>query len=81
MFWRVAHNIAQADLIYDEHRDITSLTKAFYEMMAQLLFLPNSPTLMNAGTPIQQLSACFVLPLDDDMASIFETLKKCGPHP
>lgn len=78
MFWRVAHNIAQADLIYDEHRDITSLTKAFYEMMAQLLFLPNSPTLMNAGTPIQQLSACFVLPLDDDMASIFETLKNAA---
>lgn len=78
MFWRVAQNIAQADLIYDKHRDITPITATFYEMMAQLLFLPNSPTLMNAGTALQQLSACFVLPIDDDMGSIFETLKNAA---
>ncbi len=78
MFWRVAYNIAQADLIYDRQKDINQVATAFYEMMAQLLFLPNSPTLMNAGTALQQLSACFVLPIEDDMESIFETLKNAA---
>ncbi|HEC75877.1 MAG TPA: vitamin B12-dependent ribonucleotide reductase [Thermoplasmatales archaeon] len=73
MFRRVAHNIALADEKYGG--DVKKTEKEFYEMMKNLYFLPNSPTLMNAGTPIQQLSACFVLPVEDSMDKIFETLK------
>ncbi|GHT47106.1 ribonucleotide-diphosphate reductase subunit alpha [Endomicrobiia bacterium] len=75
LLYRVAKNIAQADKIYDKSADIASLTKEFYLAMSSLDFLPNSPTLMNAGRHLQQLSACFVLPIDDSMDSIFETLK------
>ena len=75
MFFRVAENIAQADKIYDKDKNIDDLTEEFYTMMANLDFLPNSPTLMNAGRQLQQLSACFVLPVEDSMESIFETLK------
>ncbi|KAA0003000.1 MAG: vitamin B12-dependent ribonucleotide reductase [Thermoplasmata archaeon] len=73
MFKRVAHNIAEADKKYGENAKKTE--KEFYEIMSSLLFLPNSPTLMNAGTPIQQLSACFVLPIEDSMEGIFEAIK------
>ena len=73
MFWRVASNIAKADEKYGG--DVKKTEKEFYEMMSNLYFLPNSPTLMNAGTSIQQLSACFVLPIEDSMDKIFETLK------
>jgi ribonucleoside-diphosphate reductase alpha chain len=75
LLYRIAENIAQADKIYDKSADVTFLTKEFYLAMASLDFLPNSPTLMNAGRHLQQLSACFVLPIDDSMDSIFETLK------
>ncbi|MCD6448183.1 MAG: vitamin B12-dependent ribonucleotide reductase, partial [Thermoplasmata archaeon] len=73
MFRRVAKNIAKADEKYGG--DVKKTEKEFYDMMINLYFLPNSPTLMNAGTSIQQLSACFVLPVEDSMDKIFETLK------
>ena len=73
MFRRIAKNISLADKKYGE--DAKKSEKQFYEIMSNLLFLPNSPTIMNAGTSIQQLSACFVLPVEDSMDKIFETLK------
>jgi len=76
MFMRVARNIATADSNYGRTKeDVARTTNEFYAMMAKLEFLPNSPTLMNAGRDLQQLSACFVLSIDDSMESIFETIK------
>ncbi len=73
MFRRVARDIAAADERYGD--DVEATEEAFYELMAGLDFLPNSPTLMNAGTEIQQLSACFVLPVEDSMEGIFSAIK------
>ena len=76
MFARVAENIAAAETRYgadDTERERWSDT--FRRVMAALDFLPNSPTLMNAGTEIQQLSACFVLPVEDSMDAIFDSIK------
>ena len=75
MFWRVARAIAGADVECGTGADVEGITAQFYRLMASLDFLPNSPTLMNAGTEMGQLSACFVLPLDDDMTSIFDAVK------
>lgn len=78
LFERVASAVANADLKYDKKADASKLKNEFYKMMTELDFLPNSPTLMNAGKPLGQLSACFVLPVIDTMEDIFETVKNAA---
>lgn len=75
MFWRVAMTMAKSEKKFDSQLDEKELASNFYRMMADLDFVPNSPTLMNAGRALGQLSACFVLPVDDSMDAIFEAVK------
>lgn len=79
MFRRVAKNLSQAELVYgaDEARR-QEVEDEFYSMMASLDFIPNSPTMMNAGRELQQLSACFVLPVPDSIDGIFEAVKQAA---
>jgi ribonucleoside-diphosphate reductase alpha chain len=72
LFRRVAKAVAQADKIYGD--DPKNSEEIFYNLMANREFMPNTPTLMNAGTPLGQLSACFVLPIEDSLQSIFKAI-------
>ena len=76
MFRRVALNTSNAEKQYGD--DPQKWADKFYEIMSSLRFLPNSPTLMNSGKPQGQLAACFVLPVEDSMRGIFETLKNAA---
>jgi len=78
MFRRVAKTIASADKSYVSSSELKKTEKEFFDMMANLEFLPNSPTLMNAGRPLGQLSACFVLPIEDTMEGIFDSIKNAA---
>jgi len=75
LFHRVANTIAAADKSFDPKADIKDIAEKFYNIMTSLEFLPNSPTLMNAGRELGQLSACFVLPVGDSMEEIFDAVK------
>lgn len=75
MFQRVAREVASADRLYGKKFDTEETEREFYRVMSNLEFIPNSPALINAGTRMGQLSACFVLPVEDSMKSIFEAVK------
>ena len=80
MFWRVAHTIARVDEKFGAtDEEVTALAREFYLLMTRRAFEPNSPTLMNAGRPLGQLSACFVLPVSDELSNgksgIYDTLR------
>jgi len=75
MFQRVARSIAGADRLFDPQANVKKTELKFQKLITNLWFLPNSPTMMNAGRRLGQLAACFVLPIEDSMESIFETVK------
>jgi ribonucleoside-diphosphate reductase alpha chain len=76
LFRRVAKESAKAEMMNDGKDDAAYWEEQFYELMTGLYFLPNSPALMNSGTAVNQLSACFVLPIEKEIDNIFDTLKK-----
>ncbi|TDP60507.1 vitamin B12-dependent ribonucleotide reductase [Aminicella lysinilytica] len=78
MFRRVSDTIAKADTKFDNSVDTKKLSDEFFELMTSLRFMPNSPTLMNAGRQLGQLSACFVLPVEDSMEGIFDSVKNAA---
>ncbi len=78
MFRRVARHIAKAEKKYGDEVHVRKMEELFYELMTSFKFLPNSPTLMNAGRRLGQLAACFVLPIEDSMDGIFDALKNAA---
>src|SRR3989304_5611633 len=75
MFHRVASHVAQSENRFNKGKSAEEADAEFYEIMARLEFLPNSPTIMNAGKNLGQLSACFVIPIEDSLDSIFQAVK------
>jgi ribonucleoside-diphosphate reductase alpha chain len=78
MFRRVARHIAKAEKAYGDESRVKKMEEVFHAMMTEFKFLPNSPTLMNAGRRLGQLAACFVLPVEDSMEGIFDALKSAA---
>ena len=78
MFARVAHHIALAEKRYGGEERVEEVEAVFFRLMTEFKFLPNSPTLMNAGRELGQLAACFVLPIEDSMDGIFDSLKSAA---
>ena len=79
MFRRVAHHLANAEYLYGKtEEEVKEIEEKFFEMMTTLEFVPNSPCLMNAGRPLGQLAACFVLPVGDSLEEIFNTVKQAA---
>jgi ribonucleoside-diphosphate reductase alpha chain len=78
LFWRVASVVAAQEAGYETGQDPQELARRFYDLMTSWTFLPNSPTLMNAGTELGQLAACFVLPVEDSMEGIFDAVKNAA---
>jgi ribonucleoside-diphosphate reductase alpha chain len=78
MFRRVARHIAKAEKTYGDETRVKQMEEVFHAMMTEFKFLPNSPTLMNAGRRLGQLAACFVLPVEDSMEGIFDALKSAA---
>ncbi len=78
MFRRVSRVIAEGDELFLEGGSVSKSETEFYEVISSLKFMPNSPTLMNAGRPLGQLSACFVLPVGDSMEEIFDAVKNAA---
>jgi ribonucleoside-diphosphate reductase alpha chain len=75
LFRRVANAVASVEIKHDQNADVKKTSEQFYKIMSNLEFLPNTPTLMNAGTKVGQLSACFVIPVGDSLQEIFEAVK------
>jgi ribonucleoside-diphosphate reductase alpha chain len=78
MFRRVADHVAESEKKYGDEAHVKEVAERFYQMMTEFKFLPNSPTLMNAGRRLGQLAACFVLPVEDSMEGIFDALKNAA---
>ena len=78
MFRRVADAVAMADRLFSSQADVQKTADEFFSLLSKLRFLPNSPTLMNAGRELGQLAACFVLPLEDNLESVYESIKNAA---